>query len=102
MKQLLIILVFTLVSFAAFAQQEEYQKKTYVSSENDTLLYRELVPEKLILNQSYPLVIFLHGAGERGNDNEAQLRHGGNMFEATHQQSPAHLPFSSTCQASHP
>ena len=80
MKQLLIILVFTLVSFAAFAQQEEYQKKTYVSSENDTLLYRELVPEKLILNQSYPLVIFLHGAGERGNDNEAQLRHGGNMF----------------------
>lgn len=23
-----------------------------------------------------PLVIFLHGAGERGNDNEAQLKHG--------------------------
>jgi predicted peptidase len=23
-----------------------------------------------------PLVLFLHGAGERGNDNEAQLRHG--------------------------
>ena len=24
----------------------------------------------------YALVLFLHGAGERGNDNEAQLRHG--------------------------
>ena len=27
-----------------------------------------------------PLVLFLHGAGERGNDNEKQLVHGGQMW----------------------
>jgi predicted peptidase len=26
--------------------------------------------------RKYPLVIFLHGAGERGNDNDAQLKWG--------------------------
>lgn len=80
MKHLLIILTLTFVSSLTFAQQEAYSKKTYVSAENDTLRYRELTPEKLAPNQKYPLVLFLHGAGERGNDNEAQLRHGGNMF----------------------
>jgi len=29
---------------------------------------------------SYPLVVFLHGAGERGNDNEKQLTHGATLF----------------------
>ena len=80
MKNLLLILAFIFVSVVAFAQQEEYQKRVYVSPENDTLRYRELTPEKILPNEKYPLVLFLHGAGERGSDNEAQLRHGGNMF----------------------
>lgn len=80
MKDLLFILTLTFVSSIAFAQQEDYAKKVYVSPKNDTLLYRELTPEKILPNQKYPLAIFLHGSGERGNDNEAQLKHGGNMF----------------------
>lgn len=45
----------------------------------DTLLYRRLFPDYDTLRK-YPLVIFLHGSGERGNDNEAQLKWGVQNF----------------------
>ncbi|MBO0991690.1 alpha/beta hydrolase-fold protein [Bacillus sp. SD088] len=35
--------------------------------------YRLYVPENYRENQSYPLVLFLHGGGERGNDNESHI-----------------------------
>ena len=37
--------------------------------------YRLLAPAKVEQGKSYPLVLFLHGAGERGDDNEQQLVH---------------------------
>ena len=37
--------------------------------------YRLLPPRQLVEGERYPLVLFLHGAGERGDDNQAQLRH---------------------------
>jgi len=37
--------------------------------------YRLLMPAKLEPGQRYPLVFFLHGAGERGRDNEVQLQY---------------------------
>src|SRR5262245_40693934 len=44
------------------------------------LPYRLLKPKPIDATQKYPLVIFLHGAGERGDDNEKQLVHGMNDF----------------------
>ncbi len=38
-----------------------------------TMGYRLFVPENYDPARSYPLVLFLHGAGERGSDNEIQL-----------------------------
>ena len=38
-----------------------------------TLPYRLLKPETIEKGQKYPLVLFLHGFGERGTDNEKQL-----------------------------
>jgi predicted peptidase len=56
------------------------QKKTYTDPQGKTLLYRLLKPEGYDPAKKYPLVVFLHGAGERGNDNEAQLKHGVKEF----------------------
>lgn len=38
--------------------------------------YRLWVPEKIEAGKAYPLILFLHGAGERGTDNKQQLKHG--------------------------
>ncbi|MEO6723353.1 MAG: dienelactone hydrolase family protein [Ferruginibacter sp.] len=56
-----------------------YQKKYFVSG-NDTLPYRLLLPANYDASKTYPLVFFMHGAGERGSDNEKQLVHGGKLF----------------------
>ena len=37
--------------------------------------YRLGVPSAIEDGKRYPVVLFLHGAGERGRDNRAQLRH---------------------------
>ncbi len=46
----------------------------------DTLRYRYIEPLTLEKGKKYPLVLFLHGAGERGSDNEAQLIHCSRVF----------------------
>lgn len=56
-----------------------FQKKQFIIG-NDTLPYRLLLPENYNPSKKYPLVFFLHGAGERGNDNEKQLVHGAKLF----------------------
>lgn len=58
---------------------QEYQYATYQKG-GKTLPYRILLPENYDLNKRYPLLLFLHGAGERGNDNELQLVHGSSLF----------------------
>ena len=68
-----------LLAFSVSAQ-ESYQKKEFVSSSGDSLRYRLLCPAEDKSGEKYPLVLFLHGGGERGNDNETQLTHGGQMF----------------------
>lgn len=57
-----------------------YEKKVWISPKGDTLGYRILLPENYDTSKQYPLVLFLHGAGERGNDNEKQLTHGAGLF----------------------
>ncbi len=42
---------------------------------NETFGYRLLKPEVIEPDTKYPLVLFLHGAGERGTDNRAQLKY---------------------------
>jgi predicted peptidase len=60
-----------------------------------SLPYRLLKPLGHDRKQKYPLVMFLHGAGERGADNAKQLLHGGRNFalEAMRRRHPAFVVF---------
>lgn len=80
MKKLILLLSVLLFSLEFVAAQDEYERSVFVSSLGDSLNYRLLEPEVMQAGEKYPLVLFLHGAGERGNDNEKQLTHGGQMF----------------------
>lgn len=55
------------------AQREISFDKGIFTSENDSLPYRILYPQDYDSNTRYPMLVFLHGSGARGNDNEAQL-----------------------------
>ncbi|HEV8273067.1 MAG TPA: dienelactone hydrolase family protein [Chitinophagaceae bacterium] len=57
-----------------------YEKKEFVFAEGKTLPYRILYPANYDKTKKYPLLLFLHGAGERGNDNEKQLTWGSKLF----------------------
>jgi predicted peptidase len=58
---------------------DQYQERTYTSAAPDgtshAFKYRLLSPEKIEPGKQYPLVLFLHGAGERGDDNKSQLKY---------------------------
>ncbi|MBL0744354.1 prolyl oligopeptidase family serine peptidase [Chryseolinea lacunae] len=56
-----------------------FDKKTFTGSAG-TLPYRILYPKAYDEKNVYPLVLLLHGAGERGNDNEKQLTWGASIF----------------------
>ena len=62
------------------AQQESGYEVRSLIAQGDTLPYRLLLPEGFDASRKYPLVLFLHGGGERGSDNEKQLTHGSNLF----------------------
>lgn len=80
MKQFVLFFISLFLLGVGTRSQEMYQKKVFISSRGDSLNYRLLRPEVEKTGLQYPLVLFLHGAGERGSDNEKQLTHGGQMF----------------------
>src|ERR1700722_4666433 len=87
MKALLAFLLCVTSASLAQAQPSRFSRENYVEN-GDTLAYRMLFPDAN-RQRKYPLVIFLHGSGERGNDNDAQLKWGVMNF-ATDQNMAAH------------
>jgi predicted peptidase len=53
----------------------------YVSQSGERMPYRLFTPARLEPGRSYPLIVFLHGAGGSGTDNVKQLE-GGNVYGA--------------------
>lgn len=71
-----IMLLSTIHVFAAESENpaaEVMTKETFVSSDNTTLPYRLYVPEDYNAEKEYSFLLFLHGAGNRGDDNEKQV-----------------------------
>lgn len=79
-KLFLFLALLVICNFITSAQDVYlFEKKELIVAE-DTLPYRILYPENFDIEKTYPLIMFLHGAGERGNDNEKQLTHGSALF----------------------
>src|SRR4051794_11639780 len=68
-KSLAFLLSFFSFVTTGFSQTARFSSEKYIAN-GDTLLYRQLYPDSDTMRK-YPLVIFLHGSGERGRDNEA-------------------------------
>jgi predicted peptidase len=62
------------------ADAKELFEAREFSAGDKKLLYRIMLPQDYDASRKYPLVLFLHGAGERGDDNTVQLVHGMNDF----------------------
>ncbi len=58
------------------SQAVELEAKEYKAADGTVVKYRYHAPAIIEPGKTYPLVLFLHGAGERGDDNTAQLKHG--------------------------
>ena len=79
MKYLVLFLILFLNVNLNSQELDLYEQKIFVI-ENDTLNYRILKPLNYDSTKQYPVHLFLHGAGERGNDNISQLVHGSKLF----------------------
>jgi predicted peptidase len=76
MRKLLVVgLLGTCTAFGAQPEAREWK-----APDGTVVKYRWSAPETLEPGKTYPLVLFLHGAGERGSDNTAQLKHGVNSI----------------------
>lgn len=82
-----------LVPSSVVGQEKDTFKKGHFIKDADTLNYRILFPKDFSEEKKYPVVLFLHGAGERGNDNQSQLTHGSELFLKNQEEFPAIVIF---------
>jgi len=73
------VFLFLLLAAISDAQDLSMYEKNFFSANKFALPYRILYPPN-VSEKKYPLLVFLHGAYEKGNDNESQLDIGGRYF----------------------
>jgi predicted peptidase len=96
MKRMLLMAgcLFFISQFAEAQDTSAYSRHLFIKN-HDTMPYRVLLPLNFNPSHKYPLILFLHGSGERGNDNNKQLVHGGSLFvaDSVRQKYPAIVVF---------
>ena len=82
MRHALLCFLAACLSVPAAAQTEQartYEARVFEDQSGDRLQYRLFRPADYDLSERYPLVVYLHGGGGRGDDNLKQLV-GGNAY----------------------
>lgn len=76
------IFILTLLICCHSTQTQDFSafKKAVFVRDKNTLPYRIMYPVNYDAKKPYPLIVYLHGAGLRGNDNERQLTESGRFF----------------------
>ncbi|RRN76380.1 phospholipase, partial [Pseudoxanthomonas sp. SGD-10] len=93
MKSILSTIIVLFTSLTVLAQDKHlFQKEEFIQN-GDTLPIRIMYPKDFNPDKKYPLVLFLHGRGESGSDNESQLIHGASLFINNREQFPAIVVF---------
>jgi predicted peptidase len=87
---LLALALFTLMPTSIHA--DDYAARTFTDASGKSLPYRLLTPPGYDATKKYPVILFFHGAGERGTDNIAQISHVAPVF-ATPEFQAAHPCF---------
>ncbi len=87
-----LIFVGSLLFFVLGLRAQEFNYGQH-HNKGEKLNYRVLFPENFNTNDKFPLVLFLHGSGERGTDNEKQLVHGSKLFSENINSFPAIVVF---------
>lgn len=88
----LLFFVSNLIAQTNDLPQGDYAKKVYKSG-NNSLNYQIMYPNNFDQTKKYPLIVFLHGMGERGTDNEKQMTHGSRLFRDSIDKYPAIVIF---------
>ena len=74
------LFLFALVSadaaFAQFTPDTMMRREAYTNQTAEVFKYRIWSPQFLRKGEKLPVILFLHGSGECGTDNEKQLKHG--------------------------
>ncbi len=94
MKHIILTLTFLISGVTLAQEKNNFSYELYINKA-DTLQYRMLLPKDFSKEKQYPVVLFLHGAGERGSNNETQLVHGSKLFlnETNREKFPAIVIF---------
>lgn len=93
--QLAFSIIFLFLGLNGNAQDfNKYEKGSFIKGK-DSINYRVLLPENFDATKKYPILFFLHGSGERGDDNQSQLTHGAKLFlkDEVRKQFPAIVVF---------
>lgn len=79
----LITILFFQVSFVfaeSSSSQLAFSAETFTSTTGQQVPYRILLPENYDPKKSYPMMVWLHGRGESGNNNTSQINNGIEKF----------------------